>query len=163
MFNVRGKHKHPCLESEGFLLCPYVPQIRRSVAKLELYRKFTNSLAVSVLLSVAWIGYELYFNASDPLSELWRRAWIIPAFWTILAYLLLTVICILWAPSNNPTRYAYSGETLDDEEEGLSLTGSGVIVGGDLVSKLERKERKASIAADHVFGLGEVLEEDKRE
>ncbi|MCE3049268.1 hypothetical protein HAX54_044489 [Datura stramonium] len=138
-------------------------QIRRSMAKLELYRKFTNSLAVSVLLSVAWIGYELYFNASDPLSELWRRAWIIPAFWTLLAYLLLLVICILWAPSNNPTRYAYSGETLDDEEEGLSLTGSGVIVGGDLVSKLERKERKASIAADHVFGLGEVLEEDKRE
>lgn len=36
-------------------------------------------------------------------------------------------------------------------------------MGGDL-SKLERKERKASIAADHVFGLGEVIiEEDKRE
>ncbi|XP_004240844.1 uncharacterized protein [Solanum lycopersicum] len=137
-------------------------QVRRSLAKLELYRKFTNSLAVSVLLSVAWIGYELYFNASDPLSELWRRAWIIPAFWTLLAYLILWVICILWAPSNNPTRYAYSGEGLDDEEEGLSLTGSTVIVGGDL-SKLDRKERKASITADHVFGLGEVvLEEDKR-
>lgn len=59
-------------------------------------------------------------------------------------------------------RYAYSGEGLDDEEEGLSLTGSTVIVGGDL-SKLDRKERKASITADHVFGLGEVvLEEDKR-
>ncbi|GAB4827709.1 hypothetical protein Ancab_040032 [Ancistrocladus abbreviatus] len=52
-------------------------QIRKSVAKLELYQKFTNSLAVSVLLSVAWIGYELYFNATDPLSELWQRAWIV--------------------------------------------------------------------------------------
>ncbi|KAA8539700.1 hypothetical protein F0562_026392 [Nyssa sinensis] len=69
-------------------------QMRRSMAKLELYRKFTNSLAVSVLLSVAWIGYELYFNATDPLSELWGRAWIIPAFWTLLAYLLLVVICV---------------------------------------------------------------------
>ncbi|KAG0453390.1 hypothetical protein HPP92_024694 [Vanilla planifolia] len=49
-------------------------QVRRSVAKLELYRKFTNSLALSVLLSVAWIGYELYFNASDPLSELWQKS-----------------------------------------------------------------------------------------
>jgi hypothetical protein len=29
------------------------------MAKLELYRKFTNSLAVSVLISVAWIGYEV--------------------------------------------------------------------------------------------------------
>lgn len=136
-------------------------QMRRSMAKLELYRKFTNALAVSVLLSVAWIGYELYFNASDPLSELWRRAWIIPAFWTLLAYLLLVVICILLAPSHNPTRYAY--ETGDDEEEGISLTGTGVILAGDLASKVERKDRKASIAADHVFGLSEDLEEDKRE
>ncbi|CAA2985931.1 transmembrane protein 87A [Olea europaea var. sylvestris] len=136
-------------------------QMRRSMAKLELYRKFTNALAVSVLLSVAWIGYELYFNASDPLSELWRRAWIIPAFWTLLAYLLLVVICILLAPSHNPTRYAY--ETGDDEEEGISLTGTGVILAGDLASKVERKDRKVSIAADHVFGLSEDLEEDKRE
>ncbi|KAK9284098.1 hypothetical protein L1049_012358 [Liquidambar formosana] len=139
-------------------------QMRRSMAKLELYRKFTNSLAVSVLLSVAWIGYELYFNATDPLSELWRRAWIIPAFWTLLAYLLLVVICVLWAPSHNPTRYAYSEETGDDlEEEGISLTGSGVKVAADVAAKLERKERKVSGAADHVFGLGEDLEEDKRE
>ncbi|KAG9443295.1 hypothetical protein H6P81_014635 [Aristolochia fimbriata] len=134
-------------------------QLRRSMAKLELYRKFTNSLAVSVLLSVAWIGYELYFNASDPLSELWERAWIISAFWSVLAYLLLVVICVLWAPSQNPTRYAYSEETGDDfDEEAIALTG-GVAKATDIVSKLDRKERKA----DHVFGLGEDLEEDKRE
>lgn len=129
-------------------------QMRRSMAKLELYRKFTNSLAVAVLISVAWIGYELYFNASDPLSELWQRAWIIPAFWTMLAYALLAVICILWAPSQNPTRYAYSEETGDDfDEESISLTGS--------VVKLP--ERKATASAEHVFGLGEDVEEDKRE
>lgn len=29
------------------------------MAKLELYRKFTNTLAVSVLLSIAWIGFEV--------------------------------------------------------------------------------------------------------
>ncbi|KAI8007641.1 Mini-chromosome maintenance complex-binding protein [Camellia lanceoleosa] len=48
---------------------------------------------------------KLYFNASDPLSELWRIAWIIPAFWTLLAFSLLVVICVLWAPSSNPTSY----------------------------------------------------------
>ncbi|KAK1286782.1 hypothetical protein QJS10_CPB20g00086 [Acorus calamus] len=139
-------------------------QIRRSMAKLELYRKFTNSLAISVLLSVAWIGYELYFNATDPLSELWRRAWIIPAFWNVLSYLLLLVICILWAPSNNPTRYAYSEDTGDDfDEEGVPLTGSSTKASGDMLSKLERKEKKTISSTDHVFGLGEDLEEDKRE
>lgn len=29
------------------------------MAKLELYRKFTNSLVVSVLLSITWIGFEV--------------------------------------------------------------------------------------------------------
>ncbi|KEH17786.1 lung seven transmembrane receptor family protein [Medicago truncatula] len=77
---------------------------RRNLAKLEIYRKFTNTLAVSVLLSIAWIGFELYFNATDPLSELWQIAWIIPTFWCLLSYTLLLVICVLWAPSRNPTR-----------------------------------------------------------
>ncbi|CAM8897865.1 unnamed protein product [Rhodiola kirilowii] len=137
-------------------------QIRRSMAKLELYRKFTNSLAISVLFSIAWIGYELYFNASDPLSEMWRMAWIIPAFWTLLAYLLLGIICMLWAPSHNPTRFAYAEETGDDEEEGI-LLGGGAKTAGDVAIKLERNDRKASGVADNVFGLGEDLVEDKRE
>lgn len=37
-------------------------QTRRNLAKLELYRKFTNTLAVSVLLSIAWIGFEVVFR-----------------------------------------------------------------------------------------------------
>ncbi|KAF8009787.1 hypothetical protein BT93_J0706 [Corymbia citriodora subsp. variegata] len=120
-------------------------QIRRSVAKLGLYRKFTNCLAVSVLLSIAWIGYELYYNANDPLSELWRSAWIIPAFWILLAYILLVVICVLWGPSNKPTRYAFSEEPGNDiEEEGVLLASSGVMVASELATKLERKERIGS-------------------
>ncbi|KAM5560685.1 hypothetical protein ABKV19_021714 [Rosa sericea] len=127
--------------------------IRRNMAKLELYRKFTNSLAVSVLLSVAWIGFELYFNATDPLSEFWQIAWVIPAFWTLLAYALLAVICVLWAPSSNPTRYAYSEETGDDfDEEGVSLTSGALKVSGDTAAMREFNN-----------GLAEDLEEDKRE
>ncbi|OMO53871.1 Transmembrane receptor, eukaryota [Corchorus capsularis] len=124
-------------------------QMRRNLAKLELYRKFTNALAVSVLLSIAWIGFELYFNATDPLSELWQMAWIIPAFWNMLAYFLLVVICVLWAPSHNPTRYAYMEEMGEDsDEEGIALTGNG----GDMAMKLERQAI-----------IGDDLEEDKRE
>lgn len=139
-------------------------QMRRSMAKLELYRKFTNYLAVFVLLSIAWIGFELYFNASDPLNELWRYAWIIPSFWTLLAFSLLMLICILWAPSYNPTRYAYSEETGEDfDEEAISLT-SGVKVIGDMAIKHERKETKgATTSTDHVIGLREDVEEDKQE
>ncbi|XWS09512.1 hypothetical protein CRYUN_Cryun40dG0090900 [Craigia yunnanensis] len=98
----------------------------RNLAKLELYRKFANALAVSVLLSIAWIGFELYFNATYPLSERWQIAWIFPAFWTMLAYSLLVVICVLWAPSRNPTRYAYMEEMGEDsDEKGIALIGNG--------------------------------------
>ncbi|CAN0846923.1 Transmembrane protein 87B [Linum grandiflorum] len=122
-------------------------QMRRNLAKLDLYRKFTNALAVSVLLSIAWIGFELYFNATDPLSEMWKIGWIIPAFWTLLAYFVLVVICLLWAPARNPTRYAYMEEIGDElEEEGISLTS-----GGGVDPKLER------------MAAGEDVEEDKRE
>lgn len=37
----------------------FLLQMRRNLAKLELYRKFTNALAVCVLLSIAWIGFEV--------------------------------------------------------------------------------------------------------
>ncbi|KAG5142426.1 hypothetical protein JHK82_018121 [Glycine max] len=134
----------------------------RNLAKLELYRKFTNTLAVcccplrGLALSVLTVFNQLYFNATDPLSELWQIAWIIPAFWCLLSYALLVVICILWAPSRNPTRYAYMEETGDDfDEEGISLTSSVAKISGDVAAKLDRK------AIDHAFG--EDLEEDKRE
>uniref|UniRef100_A0A0E0GM10 GOST seven transmembrane domain-containing protein n=1 Tax=Oryza nivara TaxID=4536 RepID=A0A0E0GM10_ORYNI len=124
-------------------------QLRRSMAKLELYRKFTNSLALSVLISIAWIGYELYFNATDPLSELWRRAWIIPAFWNVLSYVLLAIICILWSPSRNPTGFAYSEDTADEaDEEGLSLVGSAVKGTGDIVNMHVFPEDKPVLLAE---------------
>ncbi|ERN04192.1 hypothetical protein AMTR_s00077p00112730 [Amborella trichopoda] len=50
--------------------------------------------------------------------------------------------------------YAYSDEAADDfdEEEGVALTGLGAV---------KATERKA-MTSNHVFGLSEDLEEDKR-
>ncbi|KAL5714500.1 hypothetical protein ACHQM5_016451 [Ranunculus cassubicifolius] len=99
-------------------------QAKRSSVKLDIYRKFSNALAIAVIASVVWIGYEVYFKATDPFSERWQSAWIITAFWDVVAFLLLGVICYLWAPSQSSQRYAYS-EGVDDEfdgEEGQSLT-----------------------------------------
>ncbi|KAL0341816.1 UNVERIFIED_CONTAM: Transmembrane protein 87A [Sesamum calycinum] len=90
-------------------------QARRMTAKLDIYRKFTNALAVAVILAVGWICYELYFKSHDVYNEQWQNAWIIPAFWQVLSFLLLCVICALWAPSQNSTRYAYSSEDADEE------------------------------------------------
>lgn len=98
-------------------------QAKRSSVKLDIYRKFSNALAITVVASVAWIGYELYFKATDPFNEKWQGAWMITAFWDALAYVLLCVICYLWAPSQSSQRYAYSeekgGDSDDDEAQAL--------------------------------------------
>ncbi|KAL2906896.1 Transmembrane protein 87A [Bienertia sinuspersici] len=101
-------------------------QAKRSSVKLDIYRKFSNALAVSVIASVAWIIYEVYFKATDPFNERWQSAWIITAFWDILAFAVLCIICYLWAPSQSSQRYAYSdgvGEEFHDEEAQSLTTG----------------------------------------
>ncbi|KHN19937.1 Putative glutamate dehydrogenase 3 [Glycine soja] len=45
--------------------------------QLDIYRKFSNALAVTVISSVAWIGYEVYFKATDPFNERQQSAWIL--------------------------------------------------------------------------------------
>jgi hypothetical protein len=50
------------------------------------------------------LSLQLYFKATDPFSERWQSAWIITAFWDILAFALLCVICYLWAPSQSSQR-----------------------------------------------------------
>ncbi|XP_065871095.1 uncharacterized protein [Euphorbia lathyris] len=129
-------------------------QAKRSSVKLDIYRKFSNALAVAVIASVAWIAYEVYFKATDPFNERWQSAWIITAFWDILAFALLCIICYLWAPSQSSQRYAYSEEVGDgsDDEEAQSLTRGKS--DGD-ISLVETKEKKDDEESE--------TEEDKRE
>lgn len=137
-------------------------QARRLLVKLDIYRKFTNALAVAVIVSVAWIGYELYFKATDPFSERWQKAWIIGAFWHVLSFAVLCVICALWAPSQNSTRYAYSDDVGEEfgEEVTASLTKSTTMADSDQnYSKLEKEKKEVST---DVFGLNDDTE-DKRE
>ncbi|KAL3814467.1 hypothetical protein ACJIZ3_015735 [Penstemon smallii] len=135
-------------------------QAKRSSVKLDIYRKFSNTLAVTVIFSVLWIGYEVYFKASDPFNERWQSAWIITAFWDILALALLCVICYLWAPSQSSQRYAYSdkGEEIDEEEtESLCReTPKGSI-------SLVKQNRNNGDTSDIEEDEEEEIEEGKRE
>ncbi|KAK8626654.1 hypothetical protein V6N13_134288 [Hibiscus sabdariffa] len=134
-------------------------QAKRISVKLDLYRKFSNALAVAVIASVAWITYEIYFKATDPFNERWQSAWIITAFWDILSFVLLCVICYLWAPSQSSQRYAYSEDVGEefDEEEAQSLT-RGQSNGDVSLVKQELKNGNAGISDEE-----DDSEEDKRE
>jgi len=49
----------------------------------------------------------------------WKEIWIDEAYWHVLFAIILLVIMILWRPSNNNQRYAFSPliDNEDDEEE----------------------------------------------
>ncbi|BFZ12444.1 hypothetical protein BsWGS_15483 [Bradybaena similaris] len=97
-------------------------RLRRNVVKLSLYRHFTNTLIFSVIASVA---YMIWFMTQHRLKECltdWRELWIDDAFWQLLFSVILFVIMILWRPSVNNQRYAFSPlldaaeDDLDDEQ-----------------------------------------------
>ncbi|KAK9820340.1 hypothetical protein WJX72_009196 [[Myrmecia] bisecta] len=117
-------------------------QTRKAGAKLELYKRFTNLLALLVWISVAWIAYEMYYKVTDQFNEKWQTEWITTDFWVILNFVFLTIICFLWAPSGSATRYAYS--ELEDEDFALVEAGNGKKKGephfrddGEEIEKLE--------------------------
>ncbi|XP_044487325.1 transmembrane protein 87A-like [Mangifera indica] len=136
-------------------------QARRMMVKLDIYRKFTNALAVTVIVSVGWICYELYFKANDVYNEHWQNAWIIPAFWQVLSFSLLCVICALWAPSQNSMRYAYTEDSNEDfEKDETNLT---LIKPSPMPTKDVRSVSEPRMVQSDNRTLNGDLEEDKTE
>uniref|UniRef100_A0A7S3UDB9 GOST seven transmembrane domain-containing protein n=1 Tax=Picocystis salinarum TaxID=88271 RepID=A0A7S3UDB9_9CHLO len=94
---------------------------RKQTAKLDLYRNFTNMIAITVVVSLFWIIYEMYFRISDSINVYWENEWVNGAFWHMLNFLVLCGICFLWRPSQQAARFAFVAER--DEEEAVALTG----------------------------------------
>ncbi|XP_076893505.1 uncharacterized protein LOC143545507 [Bidens hawaiensis] len=138
-------------------------QAKRSSVKLATYRKFSNALLITVVLSVVWIGYEVYFKATDPFNERWQSGWIITSFWDILAFALLCVICYLWTPSQSSQRYAYSEERDEDSDEETEALNSGSPKGDISLVKQERREKNGHNTDDFDLDDDEDDAEGKRE
>ncbi|PUZ72895.1 hypothetical protein GQ55_2G432500 [Panicum hallii var. hallii] len=95
---------------------------RRMTAKLEMYRRLNNALIIAVAVSLGWITFEIHFKSTEEYNERWRAAWVIPAVWQLISFSLLCAICLIWAPSQSSTRYAYSEEEGEDVDRDLEDT-----------------------------------------
>ncbi|XP_078515759.1 transmembrane protein 87A isoform X1 [Lissotriton helveticus] len=90
-------------------------RLRRNVVKLSLYRHFTNTLILAVAASVAFIIWTtVKFRLSDCPTD-WQELWVDDAIWRLLFSMILFVIMVLWRPSANNQRFAFS--PLNEEEE----------------------------------------------
>lgn len=91
-------------------------RLRRNLVKLSLYKHFTNTLVFAVVSSIIFMLWSIkYHKVVDCLTE-WRDLWVDEAFWHLLFSVILCVIMILWRPSQNNQRYAFT-PLLDKEED----------------------------------------------
>uniref|UniRef100_A0A1L8DK40 Putative lung seven transmembrane receptor n=3 Tax=Nyssomyia neivai TaxID=330878 RepID=A0A1L8DK40_9DIPT len=110
-------------------------RLRRNMVKLSLYRHFTNTLIFAVIASVIFMLYSLKSHRMASCSD-WKELWVDDAFWHILFSSLLLVIMILWRPTNNNQRYAFTPlldnpeDEDDDEEEQFVSDAYGVKMRG---------------------------------
>ncbi|KAH9502796.1 Transmembrane protein 87A, partial [Bulinus truncatus] len=107
------------------LMLPGVPlattrtlRLRRNIVKLSLYRHFTNTLIFAILASVAYMIWSMTQHKFKNCLKDWKQLWVDDAFWHLLFSAILFVIMILWRPTANNQRYAFS-PLLDAAEDEL--------------------------------------------
>ncbi|CAL4066636.1 unnamed protein product, partial [Meganyctiphanes norvegica] len=101
-------------------------RLRRNLTKLALYRHFTTTLAFAVIASVIFMLWSIRYHKLEECLNDWKELWVDDAYWHLLFALVLLVIMILWRPTNNNQRFAFSpllddGSDADDEEESEKL------------------------------------------
>ncbi|NXG20862.1 TM87A protein, partial [Grallaria varia] len=91
-------------------------KLRRNVVKLSLYRHFTNTLILAVAASIVFIIWTtMKFRLVDCQSD-WQELWVDDAIWRLLFSMILFVIMILWRPSANNQRFAFSPLSEEDDD-----------------------------------------------
>uniref|UniRef100_A0A915PVZ8 Transmembrane protein 87A n=1 Tax=Setaria digitata TaxID=48799 RepID=A0A915PVZ8_9BILA len=93
-----------------------VLRMRRNMVKLSVYRHFMNALCFSALISIVFMCWTIYIHNMQRCLVDWKEYWVDTAFWHIQFCCILVVIMILWRPSRNNQRYAFT-PLLDDSED----------------------------------------------
>lgn len=101
-------------------------RLRHNLVKLSLYTHFTNTLAFALIASIIFMLWSIRYHQFEECLTDWKELWVDEAYWHILFAILLLVIMILWRPSNNNQRFAFTpllddGSDADDEEESEKL------------------------------------------
>lgn len=99
---------------------------RKQGVKYLLYRQFRTVLFIMLFATCCWAIYGSLFFLNDDTgtNKYWREKWTIDALWEVIYFVIFVAIAVLWAPSRNSQRYAYSMEIgqLEDDEEWLQNT-----------------------------------------
>ncbi|XP_063718705.1 transmembrane protein 87A-like isoform X2 [Symsagittifera roscoffensis] len=130
-----------CLSTIDAVICFWVAssllqtlknlKLRRNVVKLTLYRHFFNILVLCIMAALAYLIWSFVNIKLPDCFKDWQELWVDTAYWHILFSVVLFGIIILWRPSQNNQRYAFS-PLMDKPDDALSddedyLTSGGLI------------------------------------
>lgn len=94
---------------------------RKQAAKYILYRNFRAILFVSIFFTCIWALYGsiIVLNNGSGDESNWQDRWTVDALWELTYFVIFVAISVMWAPSKNSQRYAYSTELsqLEDDVE----------------------------------------------
>ncbi|XP_050532146.1 transmembrane protein 87B [Daktulosphaira vitifoliae] len=98
-------------------------RLRRNAVKLQLYTHFTNVLGFTVITSTLFMLYSIKTQRLANCVGNWQEQWLDDAFWHIEFSIILLVIMILWRPTNNNQRYAFTPllDAPDDDRDETEL------------------------------------------
>lgn len=123
-------------------------RLRRNMVKLTLYRHFTNTLIFAVIASIIFMLFSIKVHRMNICLTEWKDLWQDEAFWHVLFSTLLLVIMILWRPTNNNQRYAFTplldspeDEDDDDEEDQFVADVYGVKMRGNRSSSPKQNHK----------------------
>ncbi|GMT36853.1 hypothetical protein PFISCL1PPCAC_28150 [Pristionchus fissidentatus] len=110
-------------------------KLRRNEVKLTVYRHFMNTLLFAVVGSVIFMLWSLYEHIFPICLQDWKELWIDTAFWHVLFCTILVTIMVLWRPSANNQRYAFT-PLLDDSEDEIDdeIFNNSQVAGFEAVS-----------------------------
>ncbi|PZC80949.1 hypothetical protein B5X24_HaOG213718 [Helicoverpa armigera] len=106
--------------AEVYMFAEWISVAKRALARmLVIIVHFTNTLIFAVISSVVFMLYSIKSYRVLPCITEWKEVWMDEAYWHMLFASVLTVIMVLWRPTNNNQRYAFTPllDNADDDEE----------------------------------------------
>ncbi|XP_027200090.2 transmembrane protein 87A isoform X1 [Dermatophagoides pteronyssinus] len=120
-------------------------RLRRNCIKLDLFNYLTNVLVFSVLASVAFMIWQIHNHKLTSCLSTWKYLWIDEAYWHILFSIILVAIMILWRPSNNNQRYAFTSLLMDEsQEELINKNQSNIMIENSTNGEMKMRFHKSS-------------------
>jgi len=93
---------------------------KKQSEKFALFKKLALILAGAYIVSFVFFIIEIAASLGGYYNTWWRGWWVFDAYWPCLHFSLVLIIGLLWRPSGNNARYAFSAQLQDDthgEEE----------------------------------------------